>query len=254
MKHTPRTRRPRSAVRLLAGLALIATTLTGCAAAEPGREPAHASGRPVVIAVSDTSDKQQIMAEIYLRALARESRDAEVTVVDEGDHENQIESVASRTSDFIIGCTGDLLHQADPSRARDLVAEVESADTDTHAHDPTVAIETFESFRRSLPGGVTATDQSGAEACEDSPVHGKLPQQVVPVFHSSLFDREELEALDYYTKLVTTQDLDEMAEKIDDGATIPEVVTDWVGVADTDSGELGDSDSDDGGGFSGVNG
>lgn len=241
----PHSRAPRLAA--LASVAVAGVVLTACSAAEPHRDLDPNRMQSVSIVVADEAPRQQIMGEIYARALGKADRQASVSVVNHEELDGRlVDAVASQRADFVVGCTGDLLLQTNPVRAREIIEEVEGTDTGRDPNNPSLNVEVFEAFRTSLPAGTMSIDPSGAEECKDSEVADVLPQQVLPVFRSALFSRDELTALDIYTKLITSEELDRLAAEAEQSGSTAEVVAGWMGANDPGSELLGDTDSSEG--------
>lgn len=232
---------------LAASVAAAGGVLVSCATAEPHTDVVAERLDPVTIAVRDDAPQLQVMAEIYAQALGKADREASVLLVDDDLLPvNMVDGVAAQRLDFVVGCTGDFLLQANPVHARGLADRAEGNDGQVDPNDPSFHVEVFEAFRQSLPAGTMSIDPSSAEACRGSEVAEELPQQVLPVFRSSLFNRDELIALDIYTKLITTEELAQLTEEAEDADSVPAVVGEWMGQNDAGEALNGDTDSSEG--------
>ena len=59
---------------------------------------------------------------------------------------------------------------------------------------------------------------------------------MVPIFTSTLFDREQREALTSITRLITTADLEEMEEAVEETGSVVRAVDEWVSENEARSG------------------
>lgn len=208
----------------VAAVAVSSFLATSCHTAEPHRDINPDRVQPISIGVSQDSMEQKVMAEIYAQALLANDRSAAINVFSRASDTEQIDELIGGSSDLVIGCTGDLLTQGDPRAAAQLEGEVDASSG--NPNDTQINAEVYEALMASLPGSVTASDQSGAQGCSHS--SADLPQNIVPVFTKMVFNSEERGLISLYTKLVTTEDLQELVEQSRRGS-VSEVVADWMG-------------------------
>lgn len=227
----------KSPIQLAALLAVCGLGLTACSAAEPHRDVAADRSVTVFIVVDPNYPGQQIMGEVYARALEKAGRNASIIASTEinGEEQMPLDLLRSRQADLVVGCTGDFLNQANPAKARELSERAKGGADELNPNDPSFNIEVFEAFRSSLPSGTESIDPSGAEGCRISPTAKTLPQQMLPVFRSSLFNRDELMALDIFNKRMTTKDLEELSEEVEHTGSVEKAVSGWIGTNDPGS-------------------
>lgn len=248
----PKRHHPRVAVA--ATVALATLTAVSCTSAESSSKPVLDRVSPISIAVEQNSLGQQIMGHIYAEALTDSERTASVDVIANGADFDQIGALEGNHADMIIGCTGDLLLQANPVEAEAILEDIDSPDgtggtdgTDGTANpnDASLDVAVFEALMLSLPSELNATDQSGAQSCEDTTVPD-LPQNIIPIFGAATFDRDELGVLDTFTKRMTTQELEELIEEAERTGSVESVVAEWMGSAESEAGSNINQDSDSG--------
>ena len=183
---------------------------------------------PVSIGVDADSPEQLVLGEIYNRVFIAMGRDSGVTAVDPAHDSNPADALLHRHIDFTIGCTGPLLEELDPAKAGEL-REKFSADGD----NPVVtdaSVETYAAAVGTLPGTVMTVDPSPAQGCREGQddAQGQLPSNIVPLFEKTLFTRGETQRINFITRVLATKDLDEMAERVDDGEPVEDVVAEWL--------------------------
>lgn len=241
----PRKRHlPRIAVAATVAAATLFTA--SCTTAESSRKQVAERVRPISIAVEQDSLGQQVMGEIYAQALSSSERGASVDVIADAAEFDQIGALEANYADMIIGCTGDLLAQANPAEAEAILEEANSSGDEANPNDASLDVAVFEALMLSLPSDLNATDQSGAQGCWETPVPD-LPQNIIPVFGAATFDRDELGLLDIYTKRITTQELEELIAEAERTGSAESVVAEWMGAAESEEGANLNQDSDSGG-------
>ncbi|HZK32198.1 MAG TPA: hypothetical protein VFC72_04740 [Corynebacterium sp.] len=226
MHHRLHPHRPRRATGFrAAGAALLsALTLSGCMAFEPGAEPRPEQKPTVRISVADSDVHLEIMGELYLRVLETHERDAELRVESAEAASSSGERLLAGEADFIVGCTGELLADVNPAGAAEISAELAEQEEEGGGH-----FWVYDELLASLPARVIVTDPSSATSCEDAGEELGLPQQVVPIFGAELFSREEADQITGLTRMVTTEDLAEIAAAAEKkGSSVTDAVEEWV--------------------------
>ncbi|HHU68379.1 hypothetical protein [Corynebacterium sp.] len=215
-----------SAARAALAALTTATLLVGCSTAEPARKTNINHDRTVRILVSANSPEQLILGQIYLQVLTEAGREADLVSESTPQPLNRLAKVRAKEADLVIGCTGNFLDRLDPVRARGLSAEIAAGQFE----DP--ADQTHREFVGALPGSMTTTDPSSAEGCAGDVQRRQvpdLPENIVPVFSRDLFDREETAALAAVTRVLTTEEIATLLEKLEEESSVSTVVAEWLG-------------------------
>ena len=76
-----------------------------------------------------------------------------------------------------------------------------------------------------LPSTLRTVDPSPAQSCGRS---GELPQNIIPLFDKSGFDRGEINRLNFITRVISTKSLEEMVEDIEGGADVQDTLAAWM--------------------------
>ncbi len=214
-----------AALSLFASLGLVA-----CAEQEPAaQEPAVQQEPVVVTAVTDSAD-QELLQEIYTQAFGRVGRAAEKGALVADDE--RITAVRNGQATVAFGCTGELLGLLDPQRAEQLSDEYVADDDPGKQYSAQWRDEVYVAMSESLPGELMATDPSNAQACTevsgDNP-GAELPQYLVPLYRIPALDRHErVEVLNRVAGSITTAEIAEMLERVEEGESAGEVAGDWI--------------------------
>lgn len=202
-------------------------TMTACSAAEPGREANGDHTRTVRITVGADSEEQLVLGEVYSQVLQETGRSTSLIVEDALGEGNRLELLHAGETDLIIGCTGLMLSQLDPSRAGEVSQAIEADEVE----DP--SDETYREFLGALPAQLTAPDPSPAQGCatevREQQQAPELPQSVIPVYRRDLFDRTELEEITSVTRFITTDEIETLIEAADEEASVSTAVAEWLG-------------------------
>ncbi len=205
---------------------LAVSSLTACSQNELARDESPLSAQPVTISVNSTSMGQMVLGEMYQQVLTLQGRQTSLSLESEVDALDRLSRLNEHEADLIVGCTGHLLAQLHPAKAEELSEEFRAAGGDPNSAE--LSQETYDEFVGSLPGDLAVTDPSSAQGCSGAPDTPELPQNIVPIFHKELFDREELKAITDAGRLLTTMDLHEMAEEAEHRGSVADVVSEWV--------------------------
>ncbi|MEX3505383.1 hypothetical protein [Corynebacterium sp. LK2510] len=221
--------RPHSIGRTLL-IALAAAGVWGTSACVPEPAPQETAAdqkRAVEIGVDADSAEQRVLGEIYQQVLIAIGRDSHVTAIDLGEDDSALDALRTAGVEFAITCTGSLLAQLDPAAARQLeraFADVESIAASTEASE-----DTYDATVGALPGTVMTVDPSPAQGCAafaaDDAV---LPENIIPVFTKTTFSRSEVQRINFITRVLSTEDVAEMAQEAESGEPLDVVVADWL--------------------------
>ncbi len=229
-----RRRRPRHLYGPRIGVAALtaaALAVTGCAAAEPGAAPRAEDARPIVISVADSDVDLAVLGEIYAQVLNSGGYDVRLEVHSAQDSASSADRLLAGEADFIVGCTGELLADVNPAGAKEIKDEWPELE-----EEGVGGFVVYDELIASLPSRLSATDPSSATSCDAAEEEHGLTQQVVPIFTSTLFDREQREALTSITRLITTADLEEMEEAVEETGSVVRAVDEWVSENEARSG------------------
>lgn len=203
----------RNTRRVLAGLTACALALGGCAPSE-----LRSTGKaPVAIGVDAGDPQQVVLGEIYSRVLQQLGRPTSLTAADfsAGD---TLRVLKETPIDFVVTCTGRLVEETDTAAAGRLAKEAKAGAegiSDT-VYDAAVA---------ALPGTVRTVDPSPAQSCGDG---GDLPQNVIPLFSKGVFDRGEINRLNFITRVMATDKIAQMAEEVQGGTSMEDALAAWM--------------------------
>ncbi|MDK8798895.1 hypothetical protein [Corynebacterium coyleae] len=193
-----------------------ALVLSGCASEDNIYTQARPEKADIAIAIDGASNEQIVLGEIYSRVLKGQGRPTSVTAVTGLDAAPTLEVLREQPIDFVVTCSGRLLEQADPKAAKDL----EGGDIADGAYTDQV----YDAAIAAMPGDMRSVDPSPAQACGES----TLPQNVIPVFRKGTFDRGEINRLNFITRVLATDRLEEMTEQVDKGATVEDAIAEWM--------------------------
>lgn len=210
---------------LTAAVVFSVSALAGCSANEPTRSPLPDRERAVNISVNSSSTEQLVLGQVYDRILKHEGRETALSLEDNFMEKTRLQRFVEGEADFVIGCTGEMLEILNPNTAEEIAGDLDTAETP--AEEAAAADEVYAAFVGSLPGIAKTTDPSPAQGCPNSPDSG-LPQNIVPVFRAAMLDGSERAAVQGVTKLMTTQDIEDMVEYADEHQDVGEAVDQWI--------------------------
>lgn len=199
-------------------LAVGAAGVSGCALQEGGA----AASKPVVsIGIDASSPEQIVLGEIYSQVLRGQGRPTAVTAVNYKDYGGALEVLKTQRVDFLITCTGVLLEDEDPAAAARLAADADGeGEFSERVYDAAVG---------TLPSGLRTVDPSPAQGCASvQREHDTLPTNVIPVFKDAVFNRSELQRLNFMTRVMSTTDVQSMAEDLEKGTPLDDTIADWL--------------------------
>lgn len=209
------------------------------------RLAAIASPTPVAIAVDADSAEQVVLGEIYKQIFESMGYAAAVTALPSDASPggtDAVEAVRSGEVDLVVACTGTLLAERDPQAATTLTSAARG-DSDGSpgggsgkGSTSASSEDTYDASVATLPGELRTVDPSPAQGCGDDgamDVAGaltaaSLPHNIIPVFRAATFDRRTVQRVNFITRVMATEDIDEMAEDIRDGDSVHNAVADWL--------------------------
>ncbi|AGF72148.1 hypothetical protein A605_05710 [Corynebacterium halotolerans YIM 70093 = DSM 44683] len=180
----------------------------------------------MTISVNSSSIGQMVLGEMYQQVLAGEGRQTFLSLENAAAAGDRLARLNENKADLMVGCTGHMLYQLYPEKAREISEEYVARRDDPNAGD--FSQLTYDEFVGALPGYLAVPDPSSAQGCSQADGTPELPQNIIPIYHKELFDREELKAITEAGRLLTTADLQEMAEEAERRGSVPEVVAEWV--------------------------
>lgn len=228
--------------RVIAGVVLSATLLTGCTSqfdANPYTD--NSKHVPIDIMVDANEADQLVLGEIFRQELIAQGR--EVSIVKEDIFEEpKAGHSLNQGGNFYVGCTGAFLGVLNPSEAREISKDYKKVQEDSQPGGEDYLARTHIALMSSLPSGLSTVEPSGATGCEDA--IPELPENFVVLYQDDLFDREERQSVASLTKFITQKDISELVEMTKQKGDVEKVVRTWL----HDSGmkilnEEGDSDS-----------
>lgn len=202
-------------------LAVCAAGVSGCT----WSEGLAAQSKPVVsIGIDASSPEQIVLGEIYSQVLRGQGRPTAVTAVNYKNYADAIEVLTTQRVDFLLTCTGTLLADENPAAAAALAKEPGGdGDFSERVYDAAVA---------TLPSGLRTVDPSPAQVCasanEGDEDRVALPNNLIPLFKDAMFDRTELQRLNFMTRVMSTTDIAKMAKALEGGKALDATVSDWL--------------------------
>ena len=206
----------------------LATTLTACAP-EPQGVRHESAYLPVQVSVDSSSMEQRVLGELYVQAFNNRGRMAYINLDVDSDEHRRVQRLHERTADVVVGCTGELLQQMNPARAKELsekyVADKESGDVDPNSGEWRDRV--YKEMVKSLPGSMMATDPSNATGCEQYS-GPELPQNIVPIYRKPILNRNDRQVLNNVDGLLTTSDLSELSAEAEKQSSVSAVVIPFI--------------------------
>ena len=219
-----------AATGFVAASVVAALGITYAAEAAPAESAGDTRREAISIGVDTRSAEQMIIGEIYNQVFLALGRESGVNAVKFRDTASAVDIVQEGRADLALTCTGLILHQLDPAAATALAEELGGADKVTGA--AAASEKTYAAAVGTLPGSVMTVDPSPAQGCSSSTKAGRnegaLPQSIIPVFEKSLLTRRELQRLNFITRVLSTKDIEEMAQDVEAGTPVREAVSTWL--------------------------
>ncbi|MET3943467.1 hypothetical protein [Corynebacterium mucifaciens] len=203
----------RNARRAFVALAASALALGGCSAA--GLQ--HTGKDPVAIGIDADDPEQVVLGEIYRHILQQLGRPASVIPADFAT-DDTLSALKEEPVDFVVACTGRLVVETNTAAAQQLAEEAEAG---AEGMPETV----YDAAVAALPASVRTVDPSPAEGCSGA---GDLPQNVIPLFTAGMFDRGEINRLNFITRVMATDRIEEMVDEVEDGSSVEDALAEWM--------------------------
>lgn len=210
----------RKTLATIAALSLLA--LSACTSSDADAKPT------VKIAVDPSDDEQMVLAEIYRQIAQFDGRQVGIIPMSLPDDSAKLSVLQSGEANFAVLCAGSLVTQENPGEAAELnrvAADAAGAGESHNAED--IPLATYDAAVATLPANLSTIDPSPAESCE-SQEHGDLPNNVIPVFDASLFDRGVRRAMNKATRAMTTEDLKDIVEEAAKDPDPSRAVNEWI--------------------------
>ena len=208
----------------------------------------EASSRTAAIGVDPDSTEQRVLGEIYRQLLMSLGYDAGLADVDERAEPDPVDQLRTDDLDIVVACTGPLLERRDAGAA---------SQVGTSGKEGQELIDaTYDALVGTLPGEISTVDPSPAQGCgqEGSEGHedpknqqrqdaghgagragernagggAELPTNIIPLFVDGKFDRWPVYRINFITRIMSTGDLEELTERVDDGESTSAVASEWL--------------------------
>lgn len=209
--------------------ALAVAALTASCAQEPHSHRDPTAEDPVTVIVDQTRPQQIMLGGLYEGAMNNAKIPALYQVERMNNNSDRVRLLSEHRADLIFGCTGELLSSLNPKEAERLsqeyLADKEAGKVDKNSG--TWRDKVYETMVANLPEHATAGNPSSATGCDDVN-DPPLPQNIVPVFRSSMFDRNERLLLNRVSGTIDTQDVEKLTEKAHGDLNLSVVVQDYL--------------------------
>ncbi|OFT86324.1 hypothetical protein [Corynebacterium sp. HMSC29G08] len=224
----------------LAVATVVATALgtSGCASTQ-GLKELHSiwakQKTPVAIGINPHSSEQVVLGEIYSQIFDSLGYSAGVSSLSSSETRDAVTLLRSQPVDLVITCTGTLLESQDADTAEELKASDLSG--------PELSDATYDAMVATFPFDMSTVNPSPAEGCApveepvEEPADGempeevpspRLPQNIVPVFLDGKFDHRTITRINFITRVMATDEIQEIAAEVDNGAPVHQAVSAWI--------------------------
>lgn len=206
-----------------------ALSLTGCAASEKFATFGvlqNDGEETLAIGVNPEDAEQLVVGEIYSQVLAAYGRPVGMAANTSFEQSSALDALREGEIDLVVSCTGKLLYDFDRATAKTYIGEEEEAATAPNAQR---ADEVYASLVATFPHDIRTVDPSPAQGCADSEAaEVGLPQNLVPLLKEGKLSRREIKRLNFITRVMATDDIAEMAERVDNGERVRDVTKEWL--------------------------
>ncbi len=230
--------------RVIAAATVVAAALgtSGCASTQGLKELRSIwtkQGTPVAIGINPHSSEQVVLGEIYSQIFDAMGYAAGVSSLSASETQDALTLLRNQPVDLVITCTGTLLESQDPNKAEELKASDLSG--------PELSDATYDAMVATFPFNMSTVNPSPAEGCapvEEAPaeeaqadaLEGEapveeprgLPQNIVPVFLDGKFDHGTITRINFITRVMATDEIQEIAAEVDNGAPVGQAVSAWI--------------------------
>ena len=229
--------------RVIAAATVVAAALgtSGCASTQGLKELRSIwtkQGTPVAIGINPHSSEQVVLGEIYSQIFDAMGYAAGVSSLSASETQDALTLLRNQPVDLVITCTGTLLESQDPNKAEELKASDLSG--------PELSDATYDAMVATFPFNMSTVNPSPAEGCApveempgeapvdalegEAPVEEPrgLPQNIVPVFLDGKFDHGTITRINFITRVMATDEIQEIAAEVDNGAPVGQAVSAWI--------------------------
>ncbi|AQQ14970.1 hypothetical protein CGLAU_04980 [Corynebacterium glaucum] len=232
---------PKRSIAGAAALAAASALLVGCSTADNALA-AFSDTRPVSIGIDPDSAEQVVLGEIYSEIFNSMGYAVGVISLSDFAERDAVQLLRTQEVDLVISCTGTLLDAQDHAAARALAASGETGEA--------LSVATYDAMQGTFPADIRTVDPSPAQGCgagfsatqpatqpgtapaaqPGTAPAGKpqLPQNIVPIFTDSKFDRRTVQRINFITRVMATEDIAEAAERVEGGEPVRAAVSEWL--------------------------
>lgn len=188
---------------------------------EPQRTQRPDESRILLITVEADQDNHLILGELYRQGLERHGRQVSLSL-EAADNDSSRFRFLESDANIAIVCTGSLLEELNRPAATELAAKFEREQADFHHQRE----ELYATVMAQLSDHLNAADPSNAIGCHDS--NTKLPEHILPLYQTTVLDREERNVLNVISGAITNERLDAMAAEVKEDKSAREVVAQFL--------------------------
>jgi len=230
---------PKRSIAGAAALAAASVFLVGCSTADNALA-AFSDTRPVSIGIDPDSAEQVVLGEIYSEIFNSMGYAVGVTSLEDFAERDAVQLLRTQEVDLVITCTGTLLGTQDHTAARALAVSGETGEE--------LSVATYDAMLGTFPADIRTVDPSPAQGCGAGYPAAKqgtapagtapagtapaakpqLPQNIVPIFTDSKFDRKTVQRINFITRVMSTEDIAEAAERVEGGEPVRSAVAEWL--------------------------
>ena len=212
------------------GAAVLAVaTLASSCTQEPHSYQDPTAEDPVAVVVDQTRPQQIMLGGLYEGAMNNANIPALYHVEQMAENSDRLRLLSEHQADLIFGCTGELLASLNYKEAvrlsEEYIADQEAGEVDKNSGEWRDKV--YETMVANLPEKATAGNPSSAVGCADVN-DPPLPQNIVPVYRSSMFDRHEKLLLNQVSGTISTKDVEKLTEKAHGDLNLSVVVQDYL--------------------------
>lgn len=220
---------PKRSIAGAAALAAASALLVGCSTADSALA-AFSDTRPVSIGIDPDSAEQVVLGEIYSEIFNSMGYAVGVISLEDFAERDAVQLLRTQEVDLVITCTGTLLDAQDHAAARALAASGETGEA--------LSVATYDAMQGTFPADIRTVDPSPAQGCgagfpatqpgTTPTAKPQLPQNIVPIFTDSKFDRRTVQRINFITRVMSTEDIAEAAERVEGGEPVRSAVAEWL--------------------------
>ncbi|MDO4908243.1 MAG: hypothetical protein Q3962_00110 [Corynebacterium sp.] len=183
------------------------------------------SSGDISIVYDQNNQEAWLIGSLYQEALDRAGRNAKPNLSFTGVQSTPLTTLLDNDADLYVSCTGDLLAALNPAEAQKLEEEYTKATTE-EINAGEWREKVYTALMASLPDDLSAADPSNAIGCQDSSVN--LPQNIVPIYRRTNFDRAARLVLNSVSGTISTQDVQDLVKEAEDQKSVSSVVTNYL--------------------------